>query len=112
MDPEGRSRRKEHQPQAHHDHESLREVIAVSDQHGNDYRHCQDRDSRSQKPRAPGAGQAVPSRRECEREAGEDDQPPGKLRNDDVDAEDREDRRARESHERGQPVRVALLSRH
>jgi hypothetical protein len=32
VDPEGQSRREDHQPKARHDHESLREVIAIGDQ--------------------------------------------------------------------------------
>ena len=112
VDLESRSRRKKHQPQADNDHERLRKVIAVSDQYGHGHRHCHDPDSSPQKPRAPGTGQAVPSRRECDHEAGEDDQPSRKLRKDDVNADGHDDRRTHERHERSQSVRVALLGRH
>ena len=61
----------------------------------------QNRDSESEQPRTPGAGQAVPGRRDRQHEAGEDDQSPGKLRKDDVDREECKDCRARESPEGG-----------
>ena len=67
--------------------------------------------SQTEKPRGAGAGQSVPGRCERDHEAGEDDQSTGKLRDDDVDAENQEDSGDRQDRDRGKPPAITLLGK-